>query len=31
MLARIEKDYFKGAGLAKASLLKGDERRVATL
>ena len=27
MLARIEKDYFKGAGLAKASLLKGEERR----
>ena len=27
MLAWIEKKFFKGAGLAKASLLKGDERR----
>ena len=27
MLAQIEKDFFKGAGLAEASLLKGDERR----
>jgi hypothetical protein len=26
-LAYIEKDFFKGAGLAEASLLKGDERR----
>ena len=26
MLAWIEKKFFKGAGLAKASLLKGDER-----
>ena len=28
MLAKIEKDFFKGARLAEASLLKGDERRV---
>lgn len=28
MLAQIEKDFFKGVDLAKASLLKGDERRV---
>ena len=28
MLAQIEKDFFKGAGLDKASQLKGDERRV---
>ena len=27
MLAQIEKDFFKGADLAEASLLKGDERR----
>lgn len=27
MLAQIEKDFFKGVGLAEASLLKGDERR----
>ena len=27
MLAQIEKDFFKGAGLAEASLLKGEERR----
>lgn len=27
MLAQIEKDFFKGAGLDKASRLKGDERR----
>ena len=26
-LARIEKDYFKGVGLAEASRLEGDERR----
>ena len=26
-LAQIERRFFKGAGLAKASLLKGDERR----
>lgn len=26
MLAQIEKDFFKGAGLAKASLLEGEER-----
>ena len=28
MLAQIENDFFKGARLAKAILLKGDERRV---
>lgn len=27
MLAWIEKKFFKGAGLAKASRLEGDERR----
>lgn len=27
MLAQIEKDFFKGAGLDNASLLKGEERR----
>ena len=27
MLAQIENDFFKGAGLAEASLLTGDERR----
>ena len=27
LLAQIERDFFEGAGLAKASLLKGDERR----
>jgi len=27
MLAQIEKDFFKGAGLAKASLLEGEERK----
>ena len=27
MLAQIEKKYFRGVGFAKASLLKGDERR----
>lgn len=28
MLAKIENDFFKGAGLAEASLLKGEGRRV---
>ena len=27
MLARIEKDFFKGANLAAASRLRGEERR----
>ena len=27
MLAQIEKDFFKGAGLDKASQPEGDERR----
>lgn len=27
LLAYIEKTFFKGAGLAKASLLEGEERR----
>ena len=31
MLAWIEKNFFKGAGLAKASKLEGDERRVYVL
>jgi len=31
MLAQIEKDYFKGADLEKASMLKGDERRTFVL
>ena len=31
MLARIERRYFKGAGLAKASTLEGDERRAFVL
>ena len=31
MLAKIEKVFFKGAGLAKASLLEGDERRAFVL
>ena len=31
MLAQIEKDFFKGAGLAKASKLEGEERRAFVL
>ena len=31
VLVKIEKRYFKGAGLAKASKLEGDERRVFVL
>lgn len=27
LLAQIEKDFFKGAGLDKASQLEGEERR----
>lgn len=31
MLAYIEGKFFKGAGLAKASLLEGDERKAFVL
>ena len=31
VLAWVEKDYFKGAGLVKASHLEGDERRAYVL
>ena len=31
MLAQIEKDFFKGADLAKASKLGGEERRTFVL
>ena len=31
ILAYIEKTFFKGSGLAKASLLKGEERRAYVL
>jgi len=31
VLAQIERRYFKGAGLAKASTLEGDERRTYVL
>ena len=31
LLAQIEKRYFKGAGLAKASKLESDERRAFVL
>ena len=31
LLAQIERRYFKGAGLAKASTLEGDERRAYVL
>ena len=30
LLAQIERRYFKGAGLAKASTLEGDERKAYT-